>query len=113
MASLAPAAGAVLEKCVKPMDPVSHRIANALVGNPGEAATLECTVVGPELLFGRDALVSLYGAAFEAKAGGLPFPRNRPVLLASPSPRKWAENRATTRHGGGASTKRRDASRNR
>ena len=63
------------------MDPVAHRIANALVGNPASAATLECTVLGPELLFGRDSLIALYGAAFEAKAGGGPFPRNRPVLV--------------------------------
>ncbi len=63
------------------MDPVAHRIANALVGNPGTAATLECTVLGPELVFGRDSLVALYGAAFDAKAGGQPFPGNRPVLL--------------------------------
>jgi len=63
------------------MDPVAHRIANALVGNPATCATLECTVLGPELVFGRDSLVALYGAAFEAKADKKPFPRNRPVLL--------------------------------
>jgi len=63
------------------MDPVAHRIANALVGNPEPAATLECTVLGPELLFGRDSLVALYGAAFEARTLGEPFPRSRPVLL--------------------------------
>jgi antagonist of KipI len=65
------------------MDQVAHRIANALVGNPATAATLECTVLGPELVFGRDSLVALYGAAFEAKSGGKPFPRNRPVLLSA------------------------------
>jgi antagonist of KipI len=63
------------------MDPVAHRIANALVGNPATCATLECTVLGPELVFGRDSLVALYGAAFEAKADKKTFPRNRPVLL--------------------------------
>ena len=67
------------------MDPVSHRIANALVGNPSQAATLECTVLGPELIFGRDTLVALYGAACQAKAGGQPLPLNRPVLLAAGS----------------------------
>ena len=65
------------------MDPVSHRIANALVGNPPSAATLECTVLGPELVFLRDALVALYGAAFEAKVGGERFPLNRPVMMPS------------------------------
>ena len=32
-----------------PMDPCSHRLANALVGNDADAATLEVTLVGPEL----------------------------------------------------------------
>ena len=63
------------------MDPVAHRIANALVGNPATAATLECTVLGPELIFGRDCLIALYGAAFAAKLGGEPFPMSRPVLV--------------------------------
>ena len=63
------------------MDPVAHRIANALVGNPADAATLECTVLGPTLVAEDDALIALYGAAFDAKADGLPFPRNRPVLI--------------------------------
>jgi antagonist of KipI len=65
------------------MDPVAHRIANALVGNPAAAATLECTLLGPTLLVEDDALVALYGAAFDAKADGLPLPRNRPVLIKS------------------------------
>lgn len=63
------------------MDPVAHRIANALVGNAATCATLECTVLGPEIVFGRDSLVALYGAAFEAKVDKKPFPRNRPVLV--------------------------------
>ncbi len=32
-----------------PMDPCSHRLANALVGNAADAATLEVTLIGPEL----------------------------------------------------------------
>ena len=32
-----------------PMDPLSHRLANALVGNDRRAATLEVTLLGPEL----------------------------------------------------------------
>jgi antagonist of KipI len=63
------------------MDTVSHRIANALVGNQETSATLECTIVGPELVFGRDSLVALYGGSFEARVGGEPFPPNRPVLV--------------------------------
>lgn len=67
------------------MDQVAHRVANALVGNPGTAPTLECTVLGPELLFARDSLVAMYGAAFEAKIAGEPFPASRPILVSAGS----------------------------
>ncbi len=63
------------------MDPVAHGIANALVGNAAHLATLECTVLGPDLIIGYDALIALYGAAFEAKAGGQPLPLGRPVFV--------------------------------
>lgn len=63
------------------MDTRAHRMANALVGNPVGSATLECTVLGPELIFGRDSLVALYGAEFSARAGGAAFPLNRPVFI--------------------------------
>lgn len=58
------------------MDAVAHCMANALVGNADDSATLECTIVGPELEFKEDALVALYGAAFKGS-----FPSNRPVLV--------------------------------
>jgi biotin-dependent carboxylase-like uncharacterized protein len=63
------------------MDPVSHRIANALVGNRDDVATLEVAVSGPELLFERAALVAFAGARFEASIGDAPFPGSRPVLV--------------------------------
>ena len=63
------------------MDTVAHRLANTLVGNDAGAATLECTVVGPELAFDAPALVALSGAVFDAAIGGEAFPQNRPVLL--------------------------------
>lgn len=63
------------------MDAVAHRLANALVGNEVGAATLECTVVGPELQFERPALVALCGAEFDATVAGAALPQNRPVLL--------------------------------
>lgn len=61
------------------MDPVSHRIANALVGNRGDAATLEIALSGPELFFTRDALCALYGARFSASLGAAALPVGRPV----------------------------------
>ena len=63
------------------LDSVAHSIANALVGNPAHDATLECTLLGPTLVVETDALLALYGAAFEASADGRPMPRNRPVLI--------------------------------
>lgn len=61
------------------MDPLAHRVANALVGNDDTSATLECTVIGPELAFEEDTLIALYGGAFEDKRSRLPA--NRPVLV--------------------------------
>lgn len=65
------------------MDPLAHRLANALVGNPGDAATLEMALAGPELRFECDALVALHGAPFAARLDGLPMPWARPVLVAA------------------------------
>jgi len=47
------------------MDPSSHRLANALVGNAREAATLEVTLTGPALRFHDARLVAVAGAWFE------------------------------------------------
>lgn len=44
-------------------DPVLASIANRLVGNPDEAAVIECTMTGPVLRFGADALVAWVGWA--------------------------------------------------
>jgi antagonist of KipI len=63
------------------MDPISHRIANALVGNRAHAATLEMALLGPELQLGCDALIALCGARFAAAIDGVPLPQSRPVLL--------------------------------
>jgi antagonist of KipI len=62
------------------MDVVSLTVANALVGNPPDAAAIEITVLGPDLEFERDTLVALAGGDFEAS-----IPANRPVLLAAGS----------------------------
>ncbi len=56
-----------------PMDPVSHRIANLLVGNPADRATLEVTLVGPELELLDDAVVAVAGARFDLSLDGRPM----------------------------------------
>ena len=48
-----------------PMDWYSHRLANALAGNGGDAATLEVTLIGPELEFDDERTVAVVGAEFE------------------------------------------------
>lgn len=58
-------------------DNVSLRLANLLVGNPEDAAVIECTLLGPTLRFDRETIVALVGAAFP----GLPM--NQPVWVAA------------------------------
>lgn len=57
-----------------PMDSLSHRLVNRLVGNAERAATLECTLTGPTLRFGTDGIIALGGAQMTAKLDGLPVP---------------------------------------
>ena len=47
-----------------PMDPRAHRLANGLVGNDAGAATLEITLIGPEIAFEDVRLVAVVGADF-------------------------------------------------
>jgi antagonist of KipI len=46
------------------MDACSHRLANALVGNSRDAATLEITLIGPEIEFEDDRDIVVVGADF-------------------------------------------------
>src|SRR5215467_6657977 len=55
-----------------PMDVPSHRLANALVGNRRDAATLEVTIAGPELEFDDDRIVAVTGGQFEIAIDGRP-----------------------------------------
>lgn len=55
-----------------PMDTFSHRLANLIVGNDNSAATLEITLIGPELEFEADATVAVCGADFDISANGQP-----------------------------------------
>ena len=48
-----------------PMDTFSHRLANQLVGNEVDAATLEITLLGPELIVDADTTMAIAGAQFE------------------------------------------------
>ncbi|MBC8040834.1 MAG: urea carboxylase, partial [Opitutaceae bacterium] len=60
-----------------PMDNLSFRLANRLVGNPDTAAALELTVNGPSLRFNTAAVVALTGAHMPATLDGKPVSFHR------------------------------------
>ncbi|MEQ1913048.1 MAG: biotin-dependent carboxyltransferase family protein [Vicinamibacterales bacterium] len=55
------------------MDPFAHRLANAIVSNPRDAATLEITLTGPTLAFHVARSFAVSGASFDL------FVDDRPV----------------------------------
>jgi len=61
-----------------PMDALSFRLGNRLLGNDESAAGLEFTAAGPTLMFNAPARVCLTGADFGAKLDGAPAPRHAP-----------------------------------
>src|SRR5205085_8223926 len=66
-----------------PMDPASHRIANALVRNVPQAAGLEITLLGPELEFDDERVVAVTGARFDLFLDGRPMPSNAPFIVSA------------------------------
>jgi KipI family sensor histidine kinase inhibitor len=64
-----------------PVDIESARLANALLGNPADAAGLEITGVGPKLLFHVDTWVAWVGAPCSGVIDGKSFRGNRPVRI--------------------------------
>jgi antagonist of KipI len=57
-----------------PMDLFAHRLANLLVGNPDGAATLEVTLMGPELAFHAASTIAVCGAEFDVTCDGHSIP---------------------------------------
>jgi urea carboxylase len=68
-----------------PMDALSFRLANRLVGNRPDAAGLECAAVGPALRFRAPAVVALAGADMRATLDGKPVPRYEALSIAAGS----------------------------
>ena len=64
-----------------PMDWLSFRLANRIVGNPEGVAGLEITVSGPTLRFRTDAIVCAGGAAIEARLDDAPIDMWQPVSV--------------------------------
>jgi urea carboxylase len=56
-----------------PMDHLSFRLANKLVGNDEGAAGIEITLIGPMLQFNTDAIIAVTGPAIELSLNGAPL----------------------------------------
>lgn len=65
------------------MDAFALRAANLLVGNDADAAGLEITITGPELVFMDAAVVALAGAPFDVALDGTPAPRGESIRVSS------------------------------
>lgn len=63
------------------MDLVSHQLANLIVGNRTDMATLEITLMGPTLVFTQACCVCLTGADMQAKINDKPVARFRPIVI--------------------------------
>ena len=80
-----------------PMDAYSHRLANALLGNPDDAAALEVTLIGPELEADEDTACVVAGACFDATVNGQPTEVSRPFVVAAGQRVRFGARRAGVR----------------
>ncbi|MCS7291897.1 MAG: urea carboxylase [Gloeomargarita sp. SKYBB_i_bin120] len=64
-----------------PMDHLAFRWGNRLLGNPPDAAGLECTLVGPTLRFNAPTRICLTGAYMPAKLNGQDIPYWQTVVV--------------------------------
>jgi urea carboxylase len=64
-----------------PMDDLSFRLANRILGNPEGAAGLEITLAGPTLRFEHEAVIALTGAEMAATLDGAAVPWFEPVAV--------------------------------
>src|SRR5262249_53221256 len=62
-----------------------HRLANALVGNSGETATVEVTLTGPALEFESDCVIAITGAEFVVTVDGEVAPHAQALEVPSRS----------------------------
>jgi antagonist of KipI len=66
-----------------PMDAYSHRLANQALGNDPQAAALEITLLGPELLADGDLTCAIAGAEIPCTVDGVAAPYNEPFAVPS------------------------------
>lgn len=63
------------------MDDFSLRVANILVGNHQYQGALECTLLGPEIRFNCNEVISITGANMSPRIGGEPVPMWTSILV--------------------------------
>ncbi|QPC79960.1 hypothetical protein HYE68_010712 [Fusarium pseudograminearum] len=64
-----------------PMDSLSFRLANRIVGNPPNAAGLEFTLSGPALKFHCNTVVAISGGVAPVTVDGVPVSQNRTLSI--------------------------------
>ena len=79
------------------MDPYAHRLANLLVGNEEQAATLEIALVGPAIEFTEDTVIALCGGDLSPKLDGQATPMWRMLPIKKGSTLTFGEPRIGAR----------------
>lgn len=64
------------------MDEVSYKLLNDLLGNHDNAAALECTMVGPTILFLKATKIAITGGNMQPQLNNQPIQNNRVYLVA-------------------------------
>src|SRR5690242_13457077 len=73
------------------LDWYSHRLANNLLGNDSAMATLEVTLIGPEIRFDADATFAVTGASFRLTLDGVAVEMNCPIRVKAGSVLRFGE----------------------
>lgn len=79
------------------MDERAHRIANWLVANPANEASLEITLLGPTLSFNSTAVIALCGADLSPTVNGQAMAMNQAITVQAGSVLAFGKRRAGLR----------------
>lgn len=87
------------------MDTRAHQLANLLVGNNTDQASLEITLTGPSLEFTEPCCIAVTGADLSPTLNGQPLAMNRPIVIRAHDMLSFGQRRLGTRaylalHGG-------------
>jgi biotin-dependent carboxylase-like uncharacterized protein len=79
------------------MDTRAHQLANILVGNSTDQASLEITLTGPSLEFTEPCCIALTGADLSPALNGQPVAMNRPIIIRAQDTLTFGPRRIGTR----------------